>query len=43
MISMNELLYNSIIGDQSGIELLPGIDAASLEWAIISQRVVAWL
>ena len=41
LMSMNELLRNSIAGDQSGIQLLPGVGVASAESAVISRLLLA--
>jgi len=38
LTSMNELLRNSIAGDQSGIQLLPGVGVASPESVVIAGR-----
>jgi len=40
LMSMNELLRNSIAGDQSGIQLLPGVGVASAESAVISRLLL---
>ena len=40
LMSMNELLRNSIAGDQSGIQLLPGVGVASAESAVISRSLL---
>jgi len=37
---MNELLRNSIAGDQSGIQLLPGVGVASPESVVISRSLL---
>jgi len=40
LMSVNELLRNTIAGDQSGIQLLPGVGVASAESAVISRSLL---
>jgi len=39
-MSTNELSRNSVAGDQSGVQLLPGVGVASAESAVISRSLL---